>query len=187
MKRREFITLLGGGAAAWPHAARAQQSVPVIGILHSASAVAFAPLPRRARAVGQQIDFLRAGNEREIDSAFRTMVQHRTDALLVAHDPFLFSRREQVVTLTAYFRIPAIYEFREFVLAGGLMSYGSKLTDNYRLAGVYASRILKGTKPADLPVQQPTKFILTINLRTAKELGLTMPDNLLALADEVIE
>ena len=92
------------------------------------------------------------------------MVQHRTDALLVAHDPFLFSRREQVVTLTAYFRIPAIYEFREFVLAGGLMSYGSKLTDNYRLAGVYASRILKGTKPADLPVQQPTKFILTINL-----------------------
>ena len=145
------------------------------------------PLPRRAHAVGQQIDFLRAGNEREIDSAFRAMVQHRTDALLVAHDPFLFGRREQVVTLTAYFRIPAIYEFREFVLAGGLMSYGSKLTDNYRLAGVYASRILKGTKPADLPVQQPTKFILPINLGTAKELGLTMPDNLLALADEVIE
>jgi putative ABC transport system substrate-binding protein len=325
LKRREFITLLGG-AMAWPLAAGAQQSVLVIGILHSASAAAFAPflaalreglgesgyidgqnvriefrwaegeydrlpamaaelvgkpvaliiagggdrptlaakaatttipivftgsddpvgfglvkslnrpggnvtgvslftselevkrfallrqlafaMPRiamlvnpngptaeadvravqaAARAVGQQIDFLRAGNEREIDSAFRTMVEHRTDALLVAHDPFLFSRREQVVTLTAYFRIPAIYEFREFVSAGGLMSYGSRLTDNYRIAGVYASRILKGTNPADLPVQQPTKFILTINLRTAKEFGLTMPDNLLALADEVIE
>ena len=112
-----------------------------------------------ARAVDQQIDFLRAGSERDIDAAFRTMVQQRTDALLVAHDPFLFSRREQLVALTAYLAIPAIYEFREFVLAGGLMSYGSKLTDNYRLAGAYAGRILKGAHPADLPVQQPTKFI----------------------------
>jgi putative ABC transport system substrate-binding protein len=140
-----------------------------------------------ARAVGQQIDFLRAGNERDIDSAFRTMVRRRTDALLVAHDPFLFARREQLVALAAYNAIPAIYEFREFILAGGLMSYGTKLTDNYRLAGAYAGRILKGEKPADLPVQQPTKFILTINLKTAKELGLTVPDKLLALADEVIE
>ena len=140
-----------------------------------------------ARAVGQQIDFLRAGNERDIDSAFRTMVGRRTDALLVAHDPFLFARREQLVALAAYHAIPAIWEFREFVLAGGLMSYGTKLTDNYRLAGAYAGRLLKGAKAADLPVQQPTKFILTINLKTAKELGLTVPDKLLALADEVIE
>jgi putative ABC transport system substrate-binding protein len=140
-----------------------------------------------AAAVGQEIDFLRAGSEREIDSAFRTMAQRRTDALLVAHDPFLFGRREQLVTLTAYLAIPAIYEFREFVLAGGLMSYGSKITDNYHLAGVYAGRILKGAKPADLPVQQPTKFILTINLKTAKTLGLEIPAKLLALADEVIE
>jgi putative ABC transport system substrate-binding protein len=140
-----------------------------------------------ARAVGQQIDFLRAGSERDINAVFRVMVRQRTDALLVAHDPFLFSRREQLVTLTAYHAIPAIYEFREFVLAGGLMSYGSKLTNNYRLAGVYAGRILKGAHPAELPVQQPTNFILTINLKTAKELGLEIPAKLLALADEVIE
>ena len=139
-----------------------------------------------ALAVGQQIDFLRVGNERDIDSAFRAMVG-RTDALLVAHDPFLFGRREQLVALAAYNAIPAIYEFREFVLAGGLMSYGTKLTDNYRLAGAYAGRLLKGAKAADLPVQQPTKFMLTINLKTAKELGLTVSDKLLALADEVID
>jgi putative tryptophan/tyrosine transport system substrate-binding protein len=140
-----------------------------------------------ADAIGQQVDFLRASSEREIDSAFRTMVGRRTDALLVAHDPFLLSRREQLVTLAAYNMIPAIYEFRDFVLVGGLMSYGSKLTDNYRLAGGYVGKILKGAKPADLPVQQPTKLTLTINLKTAKSLGLEIPAKLLALADEVIE
>jgi putative ABC transport system substrate-binding protein len=120
--------------------------------------------------VRQQIDFHHAKTERDIDAAFRTMVQLRTNALLVAHDPFL-----------------AIYEFREFVLAGGLMSYGTSLADNYRLAGAYAGRILKGAKPADLPVQQPAKFMLTLNLNTAKTLGLEIPAKLLALADEVIE
>jgi putative ABC transport system substrate-binding protein len=326
MRRRDFIRIFGSAAAAWPLAARAQQLMPVIGLLHSASAEAFAPflialreglnesgfvdgqnvridfrwaegqydrLPTMAKelvdqqvalivagggdrpalaakaatttipivftgsddpvgfglvtslnrpggnvtgvslftselevkrfallrelaptipriamlvnpsnptaepnirdvqaaadAIGQQVDFLRASSEREIDSAFRTMVGRRTDALLVAHDPFLLSRREQLVTLAAYNMIPVIYEFRDFVLVGGLMSYGSKLTDNYRLAGGYVGKILKGAKPADLPVQQPTKLILTINLKTAKSLGLEVPAKLLALADEVIE
>jgi putative ABC transport system substrate-binding protein len=326
MRRRDFIRIFGSAAAAWPLAARAQQLMPVIGLLHSASAEAFAPflialreglnesgfvdgqnvridfrwaegqydrlptiakelvdqqvalivagggdrpalaakaatttipivftgsddpvgfglvtslnrpggnvtgvslftselevkrfallrelaptIPRiamlvnpsnptaepnirdvqaAADAIGQQVDFLRASSEREIDSAFRTMVGRRTDALLVAHDPFLLSRREQLVTLAAYNMIPAIYEFRDFVLVGGLMSYGSKLTDNYRLAGGYVGKILKGAKPADLPVQQPTKLTLTINLKTAKSLGLEIPAKLLALADEVIE
>ena len=325
IRRREFIPLLGG-AAAWPLAARAQSTMPVIGLLHSASAEAFAPflialreglseagfvdgqnvridfrwaeghydrlpamakelvgqqvalivagggdrpalaakaatttipvvftgsddpvglglvaslnrpgsnvtgvslftselevkrfallrelaptIPRiamlanpnnptaepnvrdvkaAAKAVGQQIDFLRAGSEREIDSAFRTMVGQRTDALLVAHDPFLFGRREQLVTLAAYTAIPAIYEFREFVLAGGLMSYGSSFPDSYHQVGVYTGRILKGERPADLPIVQATKLELIINLKTAKALGLTFPLSLLGRADEVIE
>jgi putative ABC transport system substrate-binding protein len=140
-----------------------------------------------ARAVGQQVDVLRAENERDINQAFRAMVQQRSDGLLVAHDPFFNGRREQLVTLAAYLKIPAIYEFREFVAAGGLISYGTKLTDNYRLAGSYAGRILKGARPADLPVQQPTAFELVINLKTAKTLQLDIPAKLLALADEVIE
>jgi putative ABC transport system substrate-binding protein len=275
MKRREFITLVGGTVIAWPLAARAQQpAMPVIGFLNSASPGPFAHLaaalrqglseigyiegrnvliesrwaenrydllpdlatelvrhevavivagggnvsellhemvpkaakigalvnPNRpdsdaqvrdaqtaAQTIGQQLVVFRAGSERDLDNVFNTLIEQRVGALLVAADPFFANRHAQVIALSERHAIPAIYQFREFSVAGGLMSYGASLPDSYRQAGIYTGRILKGEKPADLPVVQPTKFELVINLKTAKALGLDVPPMLLARADEVIE
>jgi putative ABC transport system substrate-binding protein len=140
-----------------------------------------------AHAKGMQIEILKASDQGEIDSAFASLAQVKAGALLVGTDPFFFSAREQLVALAARHAVPAIYDARETVYAGGLISYGNSGTDIWRGVGIYAGKILKGAKPADLPVQQPTKFELVINLKTAKALGLTVPLTLLGLADEVVE
>jgi putative ABC transport system substrate-binding protein len=140
-----------------------------------------------AAETGQRLRFLRASTEQEISSAFAALAETRASGLLVLNDPFFTNRRDQIVALASRLTLPAIYPFREFVAAGGLMSYGVSLDDSYRQAGVYAARILKGAKPADLPVLQPTKFELIINLKTAKALGLAIPSAVLLRADEVIE
>jgi len=144
-------------------------------------------LQNAARTVGQSISFVTARTETEIEATFAALGDKRVSALLVNTDPYFLERRDQFVALATRYSVPTIYPWREAVTAGGLMSYGASLADGYRQVGIYASRILKGEKPADLPVVQPTKFELTINLKTAKALGLDLPPTVLALADEVIE
>ena len=144
-------------------------------------------LQEAARTKGVQLPILMASSESEIDAAFTSLVNLHADALIIGGDPFFDGRREQLVALAARHSVPAIYARREFVASGGLISYGPSLVGASHQLGNYAGKILKGEKPADLPVQQPTKFELVINLKTAKALGLTVPQSLLARADEVIE
>jgi len=140
-----------------------------------------------ARAIGLQVQVLNASTSREINAAFENVGRDRPDALFVGSNTFLTARRSQVVQLAAFHRLPAVYPVRDFVEIGGLMSYGTNVMDAYRQLGIYAGRIIKGAKPADLPVVQSSKFDLVINVSTARMLGLTVPEKLVATADEVIE
>jgi putative ABC transport system substrate-binding protein len=140
-----------------------------------------------ARSIGLNLEVLAARDDRDIDNAFTRMVDLRAGALIVSSDPLMLNRHEKIIALASKRALPAIYNLREFVRAGGLMSYDTSITDAYRQAGIYVGRILKGEKPADLPVMQPTKYELAINMKTAKALGITVPTSMQLLADEVIE
>jgi putative tryptophan/tyrosine transport system substrate-binding protein len=144
-------------------------------------------LQEAARAIGLRLHVLQASSDREIEAAFETIVQQRIAALVVAGDPFFDTRRDKLVALAARHAVPTVWQFREYAVDGGLMCYGIDLRDGYRQAGLYAARILKGEKPGDLPVVQPTKYEFIINLKTAKALGLTIPSGVLSIVDEVIE
>jgi putative tryptophan/tyrosine transport system substrate-binding protein len=144
-------------------------------------------LEEAARSVGQRLVIAKASTDAELEAGFASLVRDGIGALLVAADPYFDTRRDRIIAFAAQQRLPAIYQFREYTLAGGLLSYGVSITDVYRQFGVYTASILKGAKPADLPVRQSTKFELVINLKTARALGIEISANLLTLADEVIE
>jgi putative tryptophan/tyrosine transport system substrate-binding protein len=166
-------------------------SAEIIAVLQDPNSITYQAetheLEATVRAGAQKVLFFKAGSEQEISAALSNVAQSGAGALFVGGGPFFSARRNQLAGLAALHAIPASYPFRTYVDAGGLMSYGASQTDAYRRAGIYVARILKGEKPGDLPVELPTKFELTINLRTAKALGLTVPPSLLARADEVIE
>jgi putative ABC transport system substrate-binding protein len=140
-----------------------------------------------ARILGVDLLVLNARNQSEVEAAFSQLVQQKAGGLIVSADTVFFGLRDRVIPLAARHKVPTIYQYREFPTSGGLMAYGPSLPEVFRVVGVYAGRILKGEKPADLPVQQPTKFELVINLKTAQALGLTIPETLLATADEIIQ
>ena len=140
-----------------------------------------------ARAAGQEFRVFKASSEREIDNIFATLAQYRVGALLIGGNALFTGQRDQLVALAARHKVPVMYYLRNFVVAGGLISYGTNITDAYRQTGIYAGRILKGAKPADLPVVLPTKFELVVNLKIAKTLGITIPESFLLRADELIE
>jgi ABC-type uncharacterized transport system substrate-binding protein len=144
-------------------------------------------LEEAARTIDQRLFVSKASNDVELNAAFTSLIQQRVGALLVAADPYFDTRRDQIIAFANQNRLPAIYQFREYAVAGGLISYGPSITDLYRQAGIYAGRILKGARPADLPVVQPTKFDFVINLKTANAMGFTVPQGLVNAADEVIE
>jgi putative ABC transport system substrate-binding protein len=144
-------------------------------------------LEKAAQVTSQRLSIFKISNDTELNASLASIQKDRVSALLVAADPYLDTRRRQLVTFAAENKLPAIYQFREFAVDGGLMSYGPSITDSYRQGGNYAGQILKGAKPADLPVLQPVKFDVVINLKTAKALGLAIPAGLISFADEVIE
>jgi ABC-type uncharacterized transport system substrate-binding protein len=165
--------------------------VALIGVLINPdfppAALQLQQIEEAARAIGQRIVITKASNDDALEAAFRSLVQEGAGALLVTAAPYFDTRRDRIIAFAARQRLPAIYQFREYAIAGGLLSYGVSIAEGYRQYGIYAARILKGANPVELPVHQPTKFELVINLKTARALGLKISDNLLTLADEVIE
>jgi putative ABC transport system substrate-binding protein len=188
------VSWLGGSTLAAKRLEVLRELVPTAGVIavlvnptNPAADAETRELREAARSLGVQLVFLTTTNEHDIDAAFGSLVQYRADALLVTSDAFLLDQRDQLALLAARHAMPVVYFTREFTAAGGLMSYGTSFPNAYRLAGVYTGRILKGDKPADLPVQQSTKVELIINMKAAKAIGITFPITLLGRADEVIE
>jgi putative ABC transport system substrate-binding protein len=166
-------------------------STPMVGVLVNPkfppAAQMLQDVEKAAQTIGQRVFVANASNDAELESGFVSLLQQGVSAILVGSDPYFDTRRDRIIAFAVQNRLPAIYQFREYAVAGGLISYGPNITDEYRQAGEYAARILKGAKPTDLPVLQPTKFEFVINVKTAKALGLAIPPALLSIADEVIE